>query len=75
MPEMLGDGGVLFDPENVESIAAAVLTLVKDPELRMRASRAARDRASQYSWARCAEETFSFLARMTALHNNSASVL
>ena len=32
MPEVLRDGGVYFDPENPESIAAAIETLIRDPE-------------------------------------------
>ncbi len=35
MPEVLRDGGVYFDPENPESIATAIETLIRDPELRI----------------------------------------
>jgi glycosyltransferase involved in cell wall biosynthesis len=66
MPDILGDGGVFFDPENVQSVADAILALMGDPALRARAGRAAQIRARQYSWTRCAHETFAFLARIAA---------
>lgn len=69
MPEILGDGGVFFDPENVESICGAILALMTSAELRMRTARAAQARARQYTWKRCADETFGFLARIAALGN------
>ena len=61
MPEVLQDGGVYFDPERPESIAQAIADLLDHPEKRERLARRARELASQYSWKRCAEETFSFL--------------
>lgn len=68
MPEILRDAGVFFDPEDVESICTALTTLIRSPERRVRLARAAQALARQYSWARCAEETFGFLARVVASH-------
>ncbi len=64
MPEVLGDGGVYFDPENPEDIAQAIGGLIASPELRAEKARMAFERAQQYSWRRCADETFAFLARI-----------
>lgn len=61
MPEVLRDGGVYFDPENPQSIAAAIETLIRDPELRMSVAKRAKGLSGQYSWTRCASETWSFL--------------
>jgi glycosyltransferase involved in cell wall biosynthesis len=61
MPEVLRDGGVYFDPENASSIAAALETLIRDAELRTSKAARAKDLAAQYSWTRCAAETWSFL--------------
>ncbi len=61
MPEVLRDGGVYFDPENAESIATAIETLIRDPGLRMSVAKRAKGLSGQYSWARCAAETWSFL--------------
>lgn len=62
MPEVLGDAGVYFDPERPESIADAIRSLVASPETRLRHASLAFERAQQYSWSRCADETFAFLA-------------
>lgn len=62
MPEILGDAGVLFDPENLAEVETALATLVNDHESRARWAAAAHESASHYSWSRCADETFGFLA-------------
>ena len=69
MPEILGDGGVFFDPENIESISEAISRLILSPELRERTARTAQGLARRYSWARCADETFEFLARIAGLRD------
>ena len=61
MPEVLRDGGVYFDPENATSVADAIENLIKNSDLRMGKAARAKDLAAQYSWARCAAETWSFL--------------
>jgi glycosyltransferase involved in cell wall biosynthesis len=61
MPEVLGEGGVYFNPEDPATIAAAVERLITDPALRVEVARTANARAQQFSWARCASETWSFL--------------
>ena len=62
MPEVLGEAGVYFDPERPEEIASAIRLLVESPQLRTQMAQMAFERAHQYSWERCANETFSFLA-------------
>ena len=64
MPEMLGDAGVYFDPEDPGSIAEAVRALVADPEAAARLAEAAFRRAAPFSWERCARETLEFLTRV-----------
>ena len=61
MPEMLGEAGVYFDPEDPASIADAVRQLAANPELRAEKAAAASAAALQFSWSRCARETFEFL--------------
>jgi glycosyltransferase involved in cell wall biosynthesis len=65
MPEVLGDGGVYFDPEKAEDIAKALSALIESPELRAQVAHKAFERAKDYSWRRCAGETFQFLARVS----------
>jgi glycosyltransferase involved in cell wall biosynthesis len=71
MPEVLGDGGVYFDPENPGSIASAIADLVNDLEKRTRLASRARQLANQYSWKRCADETLGFIAQTAAQFNKS----
>ncbi len=65
MPEVLGDAGVYFDPENAEDIARALRTLIASPGLRSTLAAASFRRMHTYSWQRCAEQTLGFLAEVT----------
>lgn len=62
MPEILGEAGVYFDPENSGDIARALRELIDFPDLRTKLAQAAFDKAQMYSWERCANETFCFIA-------------
>jgi glycosyltransferase involved in cell wall biosynthesis len=62
MPEVLGQAGLYFDPENPRSMASALKALIDSPELRARMANASFERSRAYSWKRCARETFDFLA-------------
>lgn len=62
MPEILGDAGIYFDPESAESIAQAVKQFLDSTELRERKAHAAYVMAQNYTWERCAEQTFTFLS-------------
>lgn len=66
MPEVLGDAGVYFNPEDIGSITSALRRLIVSPELRAEKARMAFERMSGYSWRRCADETFGFLAEVAA---------
>jgi glycosyltransferase involved in cell wall biosynthesis len=64
MPEVLQDGGVYFNPENADSIATAIERLITDEALRISVAQRAKDLSDQYSWARCAAETWTFLRKV-----------
>ncbi len=66
MPEVLRDAGVYFNPENSASIAQAVRHLVMAPRLRAEKASAASAIAANFSWSRCARETFEFLATVAS---------
>jgi glycosyltransferase involved in cell wall biosynthesis len=66
MPEILADGGLYFDPESPPSIARALERLVGDAGLRGRLSGTAYARAREFSWERCARETFAFVSSLAA---------
>jgi len=64
MPEIMGDGGIYFDPENTDDIVTALRTLLEDPDLREQKAWDAYQQAQEFSWTRCASETFSFLSHV-----------
>ena len=61
MPEVLRDGGVYFDPLNVESIKAAISQVHKSSDLREELSSRAYQYAQDYSWQDTANATVDFL--------------
>lgn len=61
MPEVLADGGVYFNPEDAESIAAAIEQIIQSPVLRLAIAQLAKTLSQQYSWKRCADETWTFI--------------
>lgn len=62
MPEVLGDAGLYFNPESPADIAQSIRKFVLSPELRSEKAKASFERAKQFSWGCCADQTFSFLA-------------
>ena len=61
MPEILGDAGAYFDPEVPASIAQAIRAIISDDVFRRTIARKALDLSQEYSWRRCAQETWLFL--------------
>ncbi len=64
MPEVLGAGGIYFDPEQTADIAGALREMIESPTLRAELSQVSYQKAQQYSWQRCADETFGFLSEI-----------
>lgn len=63
MPEVLGDAGIYFNPERADEIAQAVYAFITDENLRTTRAQLARQHAAQYSWQRCAHETWQFIQK------------
>lgn len=61
MPEILGDAGVYFDPENSTSVARAIEKLLHNASFRQSLAQKASTLAAKFSWERCARETWAFL--------------
>ena len=61
VPEVAGDAGLLLDPHNPTEWADAVERVMHDGELRQSLSRRGLERASQFTWERCARETLAVL--------------
>jgi glycosyltransferase involved in cell wall biosynthesis len=64
MPEVLKDGGIYFDPEDEISIAAAVEEIIRSPVVRQVIADRAKNLSIQYSWSRCADETWNFIVNI-----------
>lgn len=61
MREILRDGGLFFDPEDSATIASAIRQYLLTPDVGAEKGRLALRYAGEYSWERCARETFSYL--------------
>jgi glycosyltransferase involved in cell wall biosynthesis len=55
IPEVVGDAGILVDPENVEEIVDAILLLLEDEALRLSYIQKGLLHAKNFSWQRTAE--------------------
>ena len=66
MQEVLGSAGIYFDPESSNSIAQALRLLVDNIDLREQLAASAWKASDEYSWDRCANETFSFIASISS---------
>lgn len=73
MPEVLGGAGLYFDPENPVQIADALRELIRNQLFRTEIAKQAHERAHYYSWERCANDTFAFLARVAQDYTRSFS--
>ena len=71
MPEVLGDAGVYFDPEDPADIARRLGDLISDADLRRRLAAKAYQRAHQFAWEKCARETFGFIAGVCQTGKNT----
>jgi glycosyltransferase involved in cell wall biosynthesis len=57
LAEVIGDGGVLFDPYDISAMASAIQTVLKDDGLKVTLRKKGIARAAQFSWRRTAETT------------------
>lgn len=55
LPEVVGEAGLYFEPEDPAAIAASVLQLLRDPALREKLAGLARRRSADFRWERAAE--------------------
>ncbi len=60
IPEVCRDAAVYFDPDNPESMAEKVISLLGDEDLRNRLVARGKERAGSFSWEKTALETLAF---------------
>jgi len=63
IPEVVGDAGILLDPNDTRAWFRTVQRLTQDPALRQALSNKGLARASQFTWQRCARETLALLTK------------
>ncbi len=61
LPEVVGDAGLLLDPQDPGAWSDAVQRIMEEGELRQRLSRKGLERAALFTWERCARETLDVL--------------
>ena len=61
MPEVLGDAGVYFEPESVNSIVQALEGLLLSNVKRAELARKAVMKSQNFNWQTCALETWTFI--------------
>lgn len=57
LPEVVGDAGILVEPNNVEALVEAIFTVLHDEEFRRVLKEKGVQRASQFTWERTARTT------------------
>ncbi|MGH9906371.1 MAG: glycosyltransferase family 4 protein, partial [Pyrinomonadaceae bacterium] len=68
IPEFIGDAGILVPRSDPESLAEAIIKLLKDPETRRSMGAVGRERAlTRFSWDRIAEDLESHYDRLLAV--------
>lgn len=65
IPEVVGDGGVLVNPESPEEFAAALTRVILDDALRDDLRARGSERVKRFSWERCAAETLAVYRELT----------
>lgn len=66
-PEVIGDAGLMVDPEDTDAIAKGLLDLISDGGLREHFSRAGIEHAARFTWERTARGTLEVYRRVLGM--------
>jgi glycosyltransferase involved in cell wall biosynthesis len=58
IPEVMGDAGILFDPNSPEELTIALEQVLSDSEIRSNIIKKGYKNIERFSWRQCAENTF-----------------
>jgi glycosyltransferase involved in cell wall biosynthesis len=64
IPEVAGDAVIYFDPKDIHSISNAMLRVAQSPSERRQLIMKGKVRCKQFSWDKCAQQTYSVYARL-----------
>ena len=73
LPEVVGDAGILVEPEDVRALAAAIEQLVNDNLLRRSLAAKGVERAEHFSWDSSADALYGAYRTAAARRQRSAS--
>lgn len=57
IPEVVGDTGFMVDPQDVDGLAQAILTLLTAPDVHKSMAQKALMRSAQFTWGKCVDKT------------------
>lgn len=66
LPEIVGDSGVIINPESIESIASGIKKVLADEKLRQNLIKKGLENAKTFSWEKCAHETLQALTQVAS---------
>jgi glycosyltransferase involved in cell wall biosynthesis len=66
LPEVVGDAGLLIDPDNVEELSAALASILDDSELCASLRQKGLARAGGFSWSKAARQTMAVYEKVIA---------
>lgn len=66
LPEVAGEGAILFDPLSVDDIAAKLKRALLDSDLRELLTQKGKENASRFSWDKAARETMDIYRKVVA---------
>ncbi|MCU0591476.1 MAG: glycosyltransferase family 4 protein [Desulfobacterales bacterium] len=57
LPEVIGDAGIMLDPKDLDGLCLALNEVIVNTDMRSEMSQRSLARASQFSWAKCVQQT------------------
>jgi alpha-1,3-rhamnosyl/mannosyltransferase len=66
LPEVVGDAGIMTDPDDVAGIRESLRQLLEDHVFAKELGNRGLIRAQTFSWRRCAQETFAVYEKVMA---------
>lgn len=61
IPEVVGQGGLLVNPESIEQIAKNMYKIINNQMFKQKLIKQGRDNLTRFSWERCAQQSLSIL--------------
>ncbi len=62
MPEILGDAGLYFNPDDIDDISNAIRNMINSKKIRTLGAKSAYKSSKKFSWDKCADSTFNYLS-------------